>query len=266
MQNKTLLEKLKLRNNDYSTLENQGHLAKNNDPTISCSVIIPFHSEAEILEYSLAALRSQDLPTDFTRGSVEIILVNDGSGIDIEKLVMETSKVFPVKYLNFKENVGRAVARNAALLHAVNDAVIFLDADIVVQEDFLRTHLMWQEVSENVAVIGLRENISPGAMKQSLAYGHLKLTTVPDYRSDFRYRKFVPKEWQIEYPDLPQESFDREYRILEDTDCFRSFGFYKTVGVWHFIMPLENQTKIHWLVRCKMKHAEKETEAVYSRL
>ena len=32
------------------------------------------------------------------------------------------------------------------------------------------------------------------------------------------------------------------------------------------IMPLENQTKRDWLVRCKMEHAEKETEAVYSRL
>ncbi|HEX6555599.1 MAG TPA: hypothetical protein VF026_22750, partial [Ktedonobacteraceae bacterium] len=32
------------------------------------------------------------------------------------------------------------------------------------------------------------------------------------------------------------------------------------------IMPLENQTKTEWLVRCKMEHAEKETEAVHSRL
>ena len=31
-------------------------------------------------------------------------------------------------------------------------------------------------------------------------------------------------------------------------------------------MTLENQTKKDWLVRCKKAYAEKETEAVYSRI
>jgi hypothetical protein len=56
-------------------------------------------------------------------------------------------------------------------------------------------------------------------------------------------------------------------------DCCVLFRFqptYKELAtvVLHIatIMPLENQTKRDWLVRCKMEHAEKETEAVYSRL
>ena len=63
-------------------------------------------------------------------------------------------------------------------------------------------------------------------------------------------------------------------QLLQNSDWSKKFSRKYIDGHVHqvlnrvveSIMPLENQTKRDWLVRCKMEHAEKETEAVYSRL
>lgn len=237
-----LLKKLESKSNNYSLVEHNLHTsqcakarwrnqhAKEAFP--SCSIIIPFHGEADLIRYTLAALQSQDIDKEFLRTKVEIILVNDGTAADIEAHLKATGKICPLTYINLKANMGRSIARNAAIAYSKHEILIFLDADTVVQRNFVKVHIAWQQMTQNAVVVGLRDNISLERMKQCFTDNLECLQSVPDYRTDFRYWKFVPLAWQVDFPEIPKMKFDRSYTLLKSTNYFKEFGFYRTEGVW----------------------------------
>ncbi|HEU4966110.1 MAG TPA: glycosyltransferase [Candidatus Saccharimonadales bacterium] len=203
-------------------------------PQLTCSIIIPFRGDPEALEYTLKSLTRQELPSSYMRSKVELVLVNDGSEIDLSRLMATTSHYFPITYINFKKNVGRSLARNAAITYAKHDIAIFMDADIVVKEDFLRQHLTWQSASDTAVVIGFRENIPIAEIRRFfLDAAKSNRISAPSPKADFRFRKFVPRSWEQEYPELPYEAFDTQYELMKNTNQFKEFGKYRRVGVWH---------------------------------
>lgn len=198
----------------------------------SCSIIIPFYTNYSSLKRNLTSLLHQNLPVDFKRNKVEIIIVNGGSSIDAKKLVQQIQEHYRVVYLKLKNNCGRATTRNLGLLYAKNEIVFFLDEDVVVPKDFLATHLLRHEFIDNCIVVGFRQNINPKEINSQLDVLEQKILRRPNYRKDFRYKRFVPEEWKASHKDIPCESFNKTYYLLKESDCFKNFGKNKIIGIW----------------------------------
>lgn len=114
---------------------------------ISISVVVPAYNRAHILSEVVTRLASQTYPED----RYEVIVVDDGSDDDLSPIFEEMpDNVRCVRHGDANFRAGQARQLGADL--AKHDIVAFLDADIVVGEDYL-WHLDWVHRSTPDAVV-----------------------------------------------------------------------------------------------------------------
>ena len=93
------------------------------------SVIVPVYNVENYLAKCLDSLVNQTLE------QIEIIVVNDGSTDDSDKIIQKYAQEFPDKIKAFnKENGGLSDARNFGIDHATGDYLGFVDSDDYVTE------------------------------------------------------------------------------------------------------------------------------------
>lgn len=96
------------------------------------SIIVPVYNVEDYLKKCLKSLINQNYD------NYEIIIVNDGSTDDSQKLIDEFQKKYPEKIKSFKKkNGGLSDARNFALKYVTGDYMIFCDSD-----DYLECELL----------------------------------------------------------------------------------------------------------------------------
>jgi len=98
------------------------------------SIVIPTYRRPDLLRNLLQSLTSQRTTRRF-----EVIVVNDGSGGDISELEIEFSDI-SLKVVNLPTSRGRAFARNEGVRRSRGNAIIFVDDDMTVVEDFVAEH------------------------------------------------------------------------------------------------------------------------------
>jgi GT2 family glycosyltransferase len=103
-------------------------------PTVS--TIVPCFNKAAALPLTLDALREQTIPHD----QLEVILVDDGSTDDTERIVEELRLPNHFHYVR-QPNLGASSARNRGASLAQGDILLFLDPDIILRPDALSAHL-----------------------------------------------------------------------------------------------------------------------------
>jgi glycosyltransferase involved in cell wall biosynthesis len=89
------------------------------------SVIIPTYNEEKVIGECLKSLSVQ------TQKDTEVIVVDDGSTDDTKRVVGD------VKFLE-QEHKGAGEARNLGAKHAKGDILVFIDADMTFDKDFLK--------------------------------------------------------------------------------------------------------------------------------
>lgn len=91
------------------------------------SVIMPVYNVYDYVENSILSLINQTL--DFKQ-NIELILINDGSNDDSEKICKKYLELYPdnIKYL-YQENQGSNIARNNGIKLATGKYICFLDSD-----------------------------------------------------------------------------------------------------------------------------------------
>ncbi len=117
------------------------------------SVIIPAYNRQDHLRFCLEALFKQNLSPD----SYEVIVVDDGSS-DATAAVAER---FPTKTIR-TSNRGPGAARNVGIEAAKGDILIFLDADILVENDYLDQICQRFRLSNSLLLLGARRHLPPG--------------------------------------------------------------------------------------------------------
>ena len=95
------------------------------------SVIIPSYNSEKTINDCLSALMKQNYP----KRNYEIIVVDDGSTDSSTEIV---SKFKAVKLVKQKHR-GPAAARNLGWIKAKNDVIVFVDSDIAMGKDCLKT-------------------------------------------------------------------------------------------------------------------------------
>lgn len=89
------------------------------------STIIPVYNTSKYLKKCIDSIINQSIGFN----NIELILVNDGSTDDSEKIINKYLKKYEnIKYI-YQENSGQAVARNKGLELASGDYISFIDSD-----------------------------------------------------------------------------------------------------------------------------------------
>lgn len=91
------------------------------------TIIIPSYNQAPYLPEAIESALSQTIPA-------EVIVVDDGSTDGS----LEIAKKYPVKVIS-QVNKGLASARNTALMNATGEWIVPLDADDILEENYLET-------------------------------------------------------------------------------------------------------------------------------
>lgn len=95
------------------------------------STIIPVYNTSKYLKKCIDSVISQSIGFE----NIELIIVNDGSNDDSEKIIKEyQSKYSNIKYI-YQKNSGQASARNRGLKEAVGEYISFVDSDDWIDED-----------------------------------------------------------------------------------------------------------------------------------
>lgn len=95
---------------------------------IKVSIIVPFYNVENYIETCLKSLVNQTLE------DIEIILVNDGSKDNSEKIAQKFIQNYPNKIVYLKkENGGLSDARNYAIPKAKGEYIAFIDSDDYVE-------------------------------------------------------------------------------------------------------------------------------------
>ena len=118
-------------------------------PELPVSVIMPYYAQAEELGRTLAALEGQTYPREL----FEVVVVDDGSPEPLER-PRETPldvKVVRQEDLGF----GAARARNTGARAAAHDVLVFLDADMLPEADWLAAHARWHHAVPDAVTLGL---------------------------------------------------------------------------------------------------------------
>ena len=99
---------------------------------ISFSIIIPVYNTEKYIARAINSVLNQNY------NKYEIIVINDGSTDDSERIILELFQQKREKCIYYKQkNKGLSVARNKGLQFASGDYIIWLDSDDALQENAL---------------------------------------------------------------------------------------------------------------------------------
>ena len=109
---------------------------------ICISVIIPVYNRTDLLIRALHSVSEQ------TRRDLEIIVVDDGSNIDIGSVLAEFHDP-RLRYLRHQERRGTSAARNTGIGEARGDYLAFLDSDDFWRANKLERQLAYMSAAPN---------------------------------------------------------------------------------------------------------------------
>lgn len=100
------------------------------------SVVIPSFNRGPQLLLTLSAFEKQRFP----KSDFEVIVVDDGSTDDTQKIINSIKPSYRLVYVKLPNTQGRSVARNKGVKAARGRYIIFCDADFLVLPNFISTH------------------------------------------------------------------------------------------------------------------------------
>lgn len=236
----TIKQALRAKSNNYSIIEDKflklfgsEFLSENPinikfDLHSTISIVIPAYNAESSLPLVLDSIQSQDLSSEeFSK--LEVIVVDDGSKDNTHILLNEYKSNFKFRYIK-QSNLGRSNARNIGAKIATGEILIFIDADVVLDKNFIREHACRHHIHDNLVLVSLKENIERGLLRD-LMNDNTQILDKPNIRKDFRFGKEVKEEWLRIHRHT--ESVEIGYfNIIEDSQCFKTLGESNCIGVW----------------------------------
>ena len=123
-------------------------------PGLFASVIVPTFNRRQSLYQMLLALDLQHTETSSgTPFSFEVIVVSDGSTDGTDQMLAQFPGRFPLRVIR-QENAGPAAARNAGVLSADGEIIVFIDDDVMAEPGCLAAHVSLHEKDPTLVVVG----------------------------------------------------------------------------------------------------------------
>jgi glycosyltransferase involved in cell wall biosynthesis len=217
---------------------------------VACSVVIATRGAALSIGRTIAALLSQSL----SRTDYEVIVVdNNESSADSSSLAHATDGL-DVRLVH-EHTRGAASARNAGVLAATGDVVVFVDDDIEANPEFLEAHLAAHRDGATVAVGVITEHNSHSAWFRRYLTERRVVNREPDPRR-VDWRNFYGANTSVKRSSLLETGgFDPAFIRREDAELgYRlmkagaTFAFASgAVGRHHSAFgPLDHLHRSYW--------------------
>lgn len=175
------------------------------------SVIIPCHNHADYLPDAIrSALQQQGPPA-------QIIVVDDGSSDDTRSVA--TSFEPAIRYV-FQENRGLPAARNTGLAQATGEAVVFLDADDLLEPGYITAMTGVLERDPGAAAVYCGFRMVDPANRPLPQTGLRPLPASALYAALLDGNFIVPPCMMIRRDALGERPFDEQLTACEDWDVW----------------------------------------------
>lgn len=186
------------------------------------SVIIPYYNTGHIFTRCLHFLlnASKKFP-----GKVEVIIVDDGSQQLPARDFVSSNEEY-IRLIEHPVNRGRTEARNTGLIHAKGDLILFLDSDVLIDEELLNNHLaVHQQAHDNkkraiaVSFFEFTDKRDLRIENDTLSQGNIAI-------NDFRINCTYGETWIGCEED--KQFIGQHMKIVKETNYFRDWkGQYK---------------------------------------
>ncbi len=116
------------------------------------SVIVPIYNGDKYIRTCFDSLANQTL------SDIQVIMINDGSQDNSEKICLEYAERYPNFEYHYKENGGSASARNVGLENATGEYIGFCDSDDSVEpEMFEKMYLAAKKYDADIVYNAMKE-------------------------------------------------------------------------------------------------------------
>ena len=201
------------------------------------SIIIAIYNRKDELFELLNSLSLQ-IEKDF-----EVVIVDDGSQIDLRPTVELFRDNLDPKFFR-KDNSGPGLSRNYGSRRAKNEWLIFIDSDVIVENDYIKN------IKKNIEVIacdafGGADKAHKGfnLMQKAISYSMTSVFTTGGIRGNKKaISKFQPRSFNM---GVRKSAFEivggfSQMRIGEDPDLSMKLwennfttAFFDDIGVYH---------------------------------
>ncbi len=176
------------------------------------SVVIPVYNHISDLKKALYSIKKQ------TYKNIEVIIIDDGSEIEVEKEI--DSKSFPFNLVIYRqENKGASAARNKGFEMSKGDFVIFWDADVIAQPEMLSK-------MHNVLTIHREASY----VYCDFYYGKKEMKAVKFDPEKLKENNYIMTTSLVRREDFP--GFDESLKRFQDWDLWLSMLEKNKIGIY----------------------------------
>ena len=189
---------------------------------IKVSVIVPVYNVEKFIDKCLNSLVNQTLK------EIEIIVVNDGSSDNSQKIIDEYVKKYPNKVKSFiKENGGQGSARNMGMEKAVGEYISFVDSDDWLDLNTLeKMYTLAKKDKSDIVICDMVDHYSNYTIYHNCTKYNSVFEVTPSACNKI-FRKELIKDFRF-LSKLWYEDFDFTTKILFNTNKISNIseGFY----------------------------------------
>ena len=203
----------------------------------SISIVVAIYNRKDELFELLNSLTQQ------TDKEFEIIIVDDGSLIDLKLTIQNFDEMLDIKYFK-KDNSGPGLTRNYGAKRAANEWLVFVDSDVIVEKDYI------ENIKKDIQTIpcdafGGADKAHKGfnLMQKAISYSMTSVFTTGGIRGSKKaVSKFQPRSFNM---GVKKSVFEKvggfsEMRIGEDPDLSMTLwengfttAFFDDIAVYH---------------------------------
>lgn len=203
----------------------------------SISIVVAIYNRKDELFELLNSLTQQ------TDKEFEIIIVDDGSLIDLRPTIQNFDEMLDIKYFK-KDNSGPGLTRNYGAKRAANEWLVFVDSDVIVEKDYI------ENIKKDIQTIpcdafGGADKAHKGfnLMQKAISYSMTSVFTTGGIRGSKKaVSKFQPRSFNM---GVKKSVFEKvggfsEMRIGEDPDLSMTLwengyttAFFDDIAVYH---------------------------------
>ena len=189
---------------------------------IKVSVIVPVYNVEKFIDKCLNSLVKQSLK------EIEIIVVNDGSPDNSQKIIDKYVKKYPEKVQSFiKENGGQGSARNIGIVKAKGEYISFVDSDDWLDLDALeKMYSLAKKDNSDIVICDMVDHYANYTIYHNLTKYNSVFEVTPSACNKI-FKKELIKDFRF-LSKLWYEDFNFTTKILFNTDKISNIseGFY----------------------------------------